>query len=372
MTDRREFLRFGAGAAALAVAGCKSTDSASSKITDRLFAGLKPLPPVMPNAVLKRGALRPKSVCNYVDDCIWFLRDIARMRTKSIFDTPYLKGFKRIHDETGLKVQFNLFYRTDFFYGMDEFTLADMPATYRSEFQDNADWIRFGPHSLQEFPDNPWVSVSYGDMSRFLSILREQVARFAGENLFARCFMPHWVPVSKEGVRAVRDAGFPMMLGTLGNRLEYNGDPNTLPYGHAFRLLNRRRPETALYTRESTNLAISASICGYNHLTVEQSKVLAKENAYVYDPDTGMSFQTAWSLPMSCLNLQTLVGLPADFAAVNGDEFVCYGNHEQYFFGDYFAHQPDYMEKELVAARLFRENGYSFCFMEEMLGNGAR
>ena len=67
-----------------------------------------------------------------------------------------------------------------------------------------------------------------------------------------------------------------------------------------------------------------------------------------------------------------VAGLPADFAAVNGDEFVCYGNHEQYFFGDYFAHQPDYMEKELVAARLFRENGYSFCFMEELLGNGAR
>ena len=47
------------------------------------------------------------------------------------------------------------------------------------------------------------------------------------------------------------------------------------------------------------------------------------------------------------------------------------GNRLEYN-GDPNTHQPDYMEKELVAARLFRENGYSFCFMEEMLGNGAR
>ena len=45
---------------------------------------------------------------------------------------------EKVHEATGLKVQFNLFYRTDFFYVMDEFTLADMPDTYKAEFQANS------------------------------------------------------------------------------------------------------------------------------------------------------------------------------------------------------------------------------------------
>ena len=154
--NRREFLRVGAGGTLLAAAGCMSNpESASEKITKDKFAKLKALPPMMPNAVVKESPLKGKVACKFVDDCIWFLRDIARMKPKSIFDTPYLGGFKKIHDATGLKVQFNLFYRTDFFYGMDEFSLADMPDTYKAEFQANADWIKFGLHSLQEFPDYP-------------------------------------------------------------------------------------------------------------------------------------------------------------------------------------------------------------------------
>ena len=174
--NRRDFLRMGAGSAMLAAAGCVSRpESASEAITKGKFA------------------------CKYVDDCIWFLRDIARMKPKSIFDTPFLGAFKKIHDATGLKIQFNLFYRTDFFYGMDEFTLADMPADYRSEFQANADWIKFGMHSLQEFPDYPWISADYDDVAKCLKMIRGEVDRFAGDNMFARFLIPHWVPMSKPG-----------------------------------------------------------------------------------------------------------------------------------------------------------------------------
>ena len=140
--NRREFMKFGAGCAAMVAAGCASRpESASEAITSEKFAGLRKLPPAMPNAVVKESSLKGKFACKYVDDCIWFLRDIARMKPKSIFDTPFLGAFKKIHDATGLKIQFNLFYRTDYFYGMDEFSLADMPDTYKTEFQANADWI---------------------------------------------------------------------------------------------------------------------------------------------------------------------------------------------------------------------------------------
>ena len=365
--ERREFIKMGAGGAMLAAAGrAAGAESASERLTKDKFAALEVLPPVMPNAVVKESAQKGRIACKFVDDCIWFLRDVARMKPKSIFDTPFLGAFKKIHDATGLKVQFNMFYRTDFFYGMDEFSLADMPATYKAEFQDNADWIKFGLHSLQEFPDYPWISADYKDVAKCLAMIRGEVDRFAGDNMFARFLLPHWVPMSKDGVKALVDGGIKMMVVSCGNRFAWNGDPSVLPYGHDFRLMNNRKPETALYTRISNNVAISASLAGYNHITTEQFASIAKYARYLHDPDTGMNFTNSCTPPMSVLNLLPLKGLPRDLEATEGCEFVGYGNHEQYFFKDYFLHQPDYMQREALVAKTLKERGYRFIFMEEL------
>ena len=366
--NRRDFMKFGAGCAAMVAAGCMSRPrSASEAITREKFAGLKTRPLVMPGAVVKESALKGKIACKFVDDCIWFLRDVARMKPKSIFDTPYLGAFKKIHDATGLKVQFNLFYRTDYFYGMDEFSLADMPATYKAEFQANADWIKFGLHALQEFPDYPWINSDYDDVAKCLKMIRGEVARFAGDNMFARFLLPHWVPMSKDGVKALVDGGIKMMVASSGNRFEWNDDPSVLPYGHDFRLQNNRKPETSLYTRVSNNLAISSSLCGYNHVTSEQIASIAKYNKFLYDPDTGMRFCNTCTSPLSVLNLQDLKEISKALEGVAGCEFVGYGNHEQYFFKDYFLHQPDYMEREMLVAKTLKERGYKFIFMEDLV-----
>ena len=87
----------------------------------------------------------------YIDDVIWLFRDLTRQAPKSIFDNAFMKMLKNAHDKYGLKVQLNVFYRTDFYYGNDEFTLADMTDAYKAEWDANSDWIRFGFHSKQEF-----------------------------------------------------------------------------------------------------------------------------------------------------------------------------------------------------------------------------
>ncbi len=363
---RRDFLKFGSAGVAMTVAGC-ATENASRAITKKRFAALEELPPVMPNAVVQDGALKGKHACKYVDDVIWFLRDIARQRPKSIFDNPFLGGFKKIHDATGLKVQLNLFYRTDFFYGMDEFSLADMPDTYKSQFQSAAAWLKFGFHSFQEFPDYPWINAEYSDVAKCLGMTRKEVGRFAGDNMFARASIPHWVPISKDGVRALADGGIKITYATVGKRYAYNNDREVLPYGHGMRLENNRKPETALYTRMSNDVAISASVCGYNHISDEQNKATRKFNKFIYDPVTGMRFRDFCTRPMTCLNLQKLEDLPGDIAAVSDAEFVGYGNHEQYFFKDYLAYQPDYMEKEMLVAKTLQKQGYKFIFLEEMV-----
>ena len=71
----------------------------------------------------------------FIDDTIWVMRDLTRLRPASMFDNDFLKALKKAHDDTGLTVQLNLFYRTDFFYGSDEFTLADMTDAYKAEFE---------------------------------------------------------------------------------------------------------------------------------------------------------------------------------------------------------------------------------------------
>ena len=53
------------------------------------------------------------------------------------------------------------------------------------------------------------------------------------------------------------------------------------------------------------------------------------------------------------------------FEKVRGKELIIFGDHEQYFFKDYFAYQPDYVEKILVAAKWLKENGYKFLFIED-------
>lgn len=369
-TGRRGFIKFGAGAAAMAascgVSGC-ATLSEEQKITRRKFAGLERLGPVMPHLEVRDGLLKGRVACKYVDDVIWFLRDLARRRPKSVFDHPFLAGFKKVHDETGLKVQFNLFYRTDFFYGMDEFTLADMPDCYKAEFQANADWIKFGFHSLQEFPDYPWVNSDYADVEKCLKMIRGEVARFAGDNMFARALIPHWVPMSKDGVKALVDGGIKIMYATAGDRYAYNGNPDVLPYGHSFRLENNRKPETALFTRDAYMASLAASICGYNHVEAEKNVRISTTGRYVYDPDTGMSFRDFCTRPMSCINIHTPDRLKECLADVEDAEFVGYGNHEQYFFKDYLAYQPDYMYKEMLVARTLRDRGHRFVFMEDLL-----
>ena len=48
-----------------------------------------------------------------------------------------------------------------------------------------------------------------------------------------------------------------------------------------------------------------------------------------------------------------------------GNELVIPVMHEQYFYKDYLAYQPDYVEKILLASKLAHEAGRDFIFIEE-------
>ena len=360
--NRRDFLKSGIGAFSLAMLGRRKAGAAGVEMA--------PSPsPVDLGPVITDCAFRAcpsehgRTAAFFIDDAIWFMRDIARQRPKSLFDHPFMGGLKEARDKWGLKVQINLFYRTDFFYGMDEFTLADMPADYRQEWRDNADWIKLGMHSLQEFPDYPFVNSSYEDVKKVCEMIFGEIDRFADAGMCAKAVVPHWGPVSKDGCRALSDLGMKVVWCSNGPRYAYSGDPSSLPYGHSFRLENNRKPETALFWRGGGNTAISASISGYNHLPTFETEKTAGTYLSVYDRDTKMHYKKFSVGP--CLNLYKKELLTPTFERVRAKDFICFADHEQYFFSDYFAYQPDYMEKIHVSAKWLHDDGRKFIFIED-------
>ncbi len=301
----------------------------------------------------------------YIDDVIWIFRDLARQKPKSIFDHHFLATLKKAHDMYGLKAQLNVFYRTDFYYGMDEFTLAEMPDTYKAEWEANSDWLRLAVHSLQEFPDYPFVNADYDDVKKVFKLIEKEVIRFAGEKTFTYAVNTHWLPVSKDGCKAFKDCGAILLGASVGNREEYNGDASSLPYGHAQRLLNNRKPETGVFTRPSRDASIAKSICGYNHFTQEISDATLHNLTYYTDEELGLKLKRFCSGPI--LNLTPADEIENELTAYIGNEFIGCATHEQYFFPEYFAYQSDSEEKVLRHAKYLTENGYEYFFIEEII-----
>ena len=362
--NRRDFLKFsGAGAIALPAMAASKAEGAAPK-----FAGnLEELAPVMKNAVVRSNpALCGTKASFFIDDAIWFLRDLTRRRPKSLFDDPFMAPLKECHEKYGLKLQINLFHRTDFFYGMDEFSLREVTDAYKAEWQANKDWLKLGFHSLQEFPDYPWINIDYADVKKLFAMIHGEIERFAGAGVFTDALVPHWCPMSKDGCRALKDCGIRIMECTTGPRYRYDGDASRLPYGHGMRIMQNRKPETAVYWRDSRNKAISVSVCSYNHIPTELEKLTRNSFKYVYDPDTAMAFKQMFC-DAPCLNLVNEAALAKDISALLGREYLIFSDHEQYFYPDYLAYQPDYADKIRRMSKMMQDAGYEFILIEDVV-----
>ena len=300
----------------------------------------------------------------FIDDTIWVLRDITRNRPATLFDNPFLGMLKSCHDKYGMKVQLNIFYRTDTYYGYDEFTLADVTDAYKSEWEANSDWLKLAFHALQEFPDYPHLNATYDDTIKIFNSIRNEVFRFAGEKSFAYEICAHWAPVSLAACRALHDSGVKLLHATQGKSAPYNEDPSSLPYGHAARLIRNRQPEARTYRSTDRKEDIASAICAQNHLEPEQAeKILCNSKAF-YDEATGLFFKTFGDITLNIFDYDKLDEV---FATRLGREFIGICIHEQYFYPEYFAYQPDYADKVEKMCRILSENGYTFINGDKIL-----
>lgn len=305
-----------------------------------------------------------KKVQFFIDDVIWVLRDLTRERPKSMFDNAYMAMLKKAHDEFGVKVQLNVFYRTSFWYGDDEFSLSDMTDAYKKEWEQASDWLKMGFHSKEEWPDYPYINADYSLVDSNFKLIKGEIVRFAGENSFAKSVVPHWAPISREGIQALYDNGIRVAYATYGTKEEYTKEiGKELPYGHEFRLIHNKKPESGIYNKVTRDLAIARALCSYNHIPEEEYMSCMGKFKTVKDKETGICYTTA---AQAVLNLIPLEILENELSKFTHQEYLSIGNHEQYYYSDYFAYQPDYAEKIYAMGKIMKENGFEFIFAEDL------
>jgi len=167
-------------------------------------------------------------------------------------------------------------------------------------------------------------------------------------------------------VRALKDCGVKVMECSVGPRYRYDGDRNRLPYGHGMKIEQNRKPEVGFYWRDSRNADIAASVCSYNHISTDQAAKTELSFCYLRDKATGMNFKHMFC-DAPCLNLCTPETLKADTAKVIGRDYLIFSDHEQYFYKDYLAYQPDYAEKIRIMSKMMVDDGRRFALMEELV-----
>ncbi len=305
-----------------------------------------------------------KKVQFFIDDIIWVMRDLTRQRPESLFENPFLAILKKAHEEYGVKVQLNLFYSTSPRYGNDTFTLPEMTDAYKAEWESASDWLKLAFHAYAEFPDFPYVNAAYGTIIDHYKMITDEIKRFAGEKSLAHGIVPHWAPISRDGVRALKDSGAVITYATYGEKRPAAQDLSDVPQQHLDRFLENRQPETMLFTRHYENYTVYNTICAYNHITQKQYDEIFDNTGTVLDEETGMRFKNSAQL---VLNSTLLEKLPAELEKLSDREFIIIGNHEQYFHSDYRSYQPDYAEKIYTMGKILQNAGFEYIFMEELI-----
>lgn len=255
-----------------------------------------------------------KSFCFTVDDNIRFLKEINEAGYESIFEHPYLRMYKSLHERFDLKVQLNLFYR------LGDFTLSDISARYSEQWSESSDWLKLSFHS--DFENvNPYELSGYGEVFRDCGKVNSEICRFASPSSLARTTTVHYCLTTKQGARALFDNGVIGLLGLYGTE---------------------EKPHTS-YSVETES---ADKIRSGNIVKVE-----------------GIS-HAAIDVVLNCFSKEENI---SRLAALTDREFIKVMIHEQYFYSDYKWYQPDFEEKLCAAFEFLTSRGYKSAFFEELI-----
>ena len=296
----------------------------------------------------------------FIDDHSFFYTDLAKQRPKKAFDHFYLAALKKIHDKYGFKVTLNTFYHNDH----HDFYLKDMPDIWKSEFQDNSDWLKFSFHAYSEFPDRPYAEATAETFGKHWDMVQKEIERFAGPECFIAPVVIHWANVHPAVAQEAIRRGVTAYSNNF--RLRVMGGPS----------LEDRQRGGDMKTVEKRSL--SGVDCGNElagmamHYGMQEEKDFMDKNIVYYDPQLGVSFfhNTV------CCNLVPLAEIPKKYAVAikrneeRGTEILGAVSHEQYSFPYYDNYLPDHLKRLETATRCLVEADYQPVFFSQgFLGN---
>ncbi len=267
----------------------------------------------------------PKKVYRFgIDDNIWFLRDIAQNRPASLFDNPYLKLIKELHEAYGTKFVLNLFYETAD--QKEYFNLSMMPNDYKDEWKSCSDWLRLAFHAKSE--STTYELSSYEEVYRDCSNVHREIVRFAGEDSLSLYTTIHCTSTLSDGCRALVDLGIKGIVcldpgkGPQIRRSYYLNDDETF-----------FMDDNAIVKDENMNLILLK-----NDIVINRGKL---EDITPY--------------------------LDSVLLSDKNKQFMQILLHEQYFYEDYPRHLPDYRERMETSLEWLQNNGYTSAYMEDIL-----
>lgn len=263
---------------------------------------------------ITKGGKRMKKFCFTIDDNIRFIKELSESGAESLFDHPYPAMLRRLHERFGIKIQLNLFYR------MEGFDLSKASDRFQDEWQANADWLKLSFHSELENV-RPYENSGYDEVYNDCRAVHDEILRFAGKDSLAKTTTVHYCQTTPEGNRALAENGVKGLLGLFGTK---------------------EKPGTSYSLDTPTGDAIR-----------EGEIVIIDGMAYA-----------AIEVIINSVRLENLLPTLAQFVS---RETLRVMIHEQYFYSDYKAYQPDFEEKLVTVFDFLLKNGFENCFFEEML-----
>lgn len=255
-----------------------------------------------------------------IDDNGFFLRDIAEKGYRSLFDCHYLKGLRDLNKKYGMKVSLNLFYLTG------EFTLSQFPDRYRSEWRDNADWLRLAFHAYTEHPGRPYQNATPEKLIADLDLVNAEILRFAGEQAFSPPTVIHFCMVQPSAFKPLYERGVRALSGYF-----------IMPNGKGD--INYRLDDV-------------------------RTQYLSCHDAWK-DFDSGIVFSHVDIVVNNTPIEKIIPTLQPRVEDPNQAEIVDILTHEQYFWPFYARYVPDHFQRLETAVRWATEGGYKPVFLHE-------
>ncbi len=274
-----------------------------------------------------------------IDDNSFFLTEIARELPSSLFDHFYLKALRDINRKYGTCFTLNCFYRDDH----HGFEMKDFPDCYKSEFEDNASWLRLAFHSYSEFPDRPYQHASAAKLAADYDLVASEIVRFAGEKTLTPPVVLHWGMARPDTFGVLHDRGVRVLEGQYLSAKTYVGEENSP---------SRVADVGYFYEKDVTEYLAS--------------------KYYFYDRFTDMYLYKS-VMTVNLVKTEDVTGiLNGIIANPLCNMTVGLASHEQYSFPYYKNYQPDHVARLGLAAKTMTEAGYTPAhFADGLLGNTA-